>query len=165
MITISEATIKDIKVIREIAFKTWPVTYGEILSRAQIDYMLDLFYSEETLTDKLVNIGHHFLLLKEDTDCLGYASYEHHYLNTNCTRLHKLYLFQDAQARGLGKLVLEKIIALAKDNKSDKISLNVNRFNKAFVFYQKMGFEIIAEEDIPIGQGCLMEDYIMEKQL
>ena len=165
MITISEATIKDIKVIREIAFKTWPVTYGEILSRAQIDYMLDLFYSEETLTDKLVNIGHCFLLLKEHADYLGYASYEHHYLNTNCTRLHKLYLLQDAQARGLGKLVLEKIIALAKDNKSDKISLNVNRFNKAYVFYQKMGFEIIAEEDIPIGQGYLMEDYIMEKQL
>lgn len=165
MITISEATIKDIKVIREIAFKTWPVTYGEILSKAQIDYMLDLFYSEETLTDKLVNIEHHFLLLKEDTESLGYASYEHHYLNTNCTRLHKLYLLQDAQARGLGKLVLEKIIALAKDIKSDKISLNVNRFNKAYVFYRKMGFEIIAEEDIPIGQGYLMEDYIMEKQL
>ena len=139
MITISEATIKDIKVIREIAFKTWPVTYGEILSRAQIDYMLDLFYSEET--------------------------YEHHYLNSNSTRLHKFYLLTEHQGKGMGKLMLDKIVALAKENRSDKLSLNVNRFNKAFVFYQKMGFEIIAEEDIPIGQGYLMEDYIMEKQL
>ena len=165
MITISEATIKDIKVIREIAFKTWPVTYGEILSKAQIDYMLDLFYSEETLTDKLPNIGHDFLVLKENEICLGFASYEHHYLNSNCTRLHKLYFLPEHQGKGMGKLMLDKIVALAKDNKTDKISLNVNRFNKAFVFYQKMGFEIIAEEDISIGQGCLMEDYIMEKQL
>lgn len=165
MITISEATIKDIKVIREIAFKTWPVTYGEILSRAQIDYMLDLFYSEETLTDKLVNIGHDFLVLKENEIYLGFASYEHHYLNSNCTRLHKLYFLPEYQGKGMGKLMLDKIVALAKENRSDKLSLNVNRFNKAYVFYQKMGFEIVAEEDISIGQGYLMEDYIMEKQL
>ena len=165
MITISKATIKDIKVIREIAFKTWPVTYGEILSKAQIDYMLDLFYSEETLTDKLVNIGHDFLVLKENEICLGFASYEHHYLNSNCTRLHKLYFLPEYQGKGMGKLMLDKIVALAKENRSDKLSLNVNRFNKAYVFYQKMGFEIIAEEDISIGQGYLMEDYIMEKQL
>ncbi len=165
MITISEATIKDFKTIRKIAFATWPVVYAEILSKAQINFMLDSFYSEETLTDKLVNIGHHFLLLKEDTDCLGYTSYEHHYLNTNCTRLHKLYLLPDAHGRGLGKLMLDKIVALAKENRSDTLSLNVNRFNKAFIFYQKMGFEIVAEEDIAIGQGYFMEDYKMELNL
>ena len=165
MITISEATTKDIKVIREIAYATWPVTYGEILSKAQIDYMLGILYSEENLIDNLINKGHHFLLLKEGMNCLGFASYEHHYLNTNITRLHKFYLLTEHQGKGMGKLMLDKIVALAKENRSDKLSLNVNRFNKAFVFYQKMGFEIIADEDIPIGQGYLMEDYKMEKQL
>jgi GNAT superfamily N-acetyltransferase len=165
MITISEATIKDIKVIREIAFKTWPVTYGEILSKAQIDYMLDLFYSEETLTDKLANIGHDFLVLKENEICLGFASYEHHYLNSNCTRLHKLYFLPEHQGKGMGKLMLDRILTIAKENRSDTLSLNVNRFNKAFAFYQNLDFQIVAEEDISIGQGYLMEDYIMEKQL
>ena len=162
MITISEATIKDIKVIREIAFKTWPVTYGEILSKAQMDYMLDLFYSEETLTDKLVNKRHHFLVLKENEICLGFASYEHHYLNSNFTRLHKFYLLTEHQGKGMGKLMLDKIVALAKENRSDTLSLNVNRFNKAFAFYQNLGFQIVAEEDISIGHGYLMEDYKME---
>jgi GNAT superfamily N-acetyltransferase len=165
MITISEATTKDFKVIREIAYATWPVTYGAILSKAQIDYMLGILYSEETLTDNLINKGHHFLLLKEKNNCLGYASYEHHYLNTNITRLHKLYFLPETQGKGMGKLMLERIFALAKENKSDKISLNVNRFNKAFVFYQKMGFEIVAEEDLEIGNGYLMEDYKMELKL
>jgi hypothetical protein len=36
MITISEATSKDFKTIREIAYKTWPDVYGEILSAAQL---------------------------------------------------------------------------------------------------------------------------------
>ena len=165
MILITEATVQDFKVIREIAGRTWPVTYGEILSKAQVEYMLDALYSEKTLNDNLTNKGHHFLLLKEENNSLGFASYEHHYLNTNCTRLHKLYLLPEAQGRGLGKLVLDRIVALAKENKSDKISLNVNRFNKAYVFYQKMGFEIVAEEDLAIGHGYLMEDYKMEMQL
>ena len=165
MITINKATTKDIQVIRDIAYITWPVTYGEILSSTQIDYMLDAFYSEETLTDNLTNKGHRFLLLKEGAYCLGFASYEHHYLNTNCTRLHKLYLLPDTQGKGLGKLMLDRILVIAKENQSDKISLNVNRFNKAFIFYQKMGFEIVAEEDLAIGQGYLMEDYKMEIRL
>jgi len=165
MITISEATTKDFKTIREIAFATWPVVYGEILSKAQINFMLDSFYSEETLIANLTQKEHHFLVIKENEIPLGFASYEHHYLNSNSTRLHKFYLLTEHQGKGMGKLMLDKIVALAKENRSDKLSLNVNRFNKAYVFYQKMGFEIIAEEDISIGQGYLMEDYIMEKQL
>ena len=84
-------------------------------------------------------------MLKKNEICLGFASYEHHYLNSNSTRLHKFYLLTEHQGKGMGKLMLDKIVALAKENRSDNLSLNVNRFNKAFVFYQKMGFEIIAE--------------------
>ena len=50
MITISEATISDIKQIQNIVHITWPITYGEILFNEQLDYMLNLFYSDEALT-------------------------------------------------------------------------------------------------------------------
>ena len=165
MITISEATTKDFELIREIADKAWPVTYGKILSKSQIDYMLDAFYSEEVLNDNITNRGHHFLLLKEDTFYCGFASYEHHYLNTNGTRLHKLYFLPETQGKGFGKLLLDRVVTLSKENYSVLLSLNVNRFNPAFTFYQKMGFEIVAEEDLEIGQGYLMEDYKMEMPL
>jgi ribosomal protein S18 acetylase RimI-like enzyme len=39
--------------------------------------------------------------------------------------------------------------------------LNVNRNNKALGFYQKFGFVILREEDIDIGNGYFMNDYIM----
>lgn len=165
MITISEATVLDIGIIQTIAHQTWPVTYGEILSKEQIVYMLDKMYSDSVLKENMTHLEHHFLLLVEDEVCQGFASYEHHYLNRNYTRLHKLYLLPATQGKGLGKLLLEKIIDLAKENKSEGISLNVNRFNKAYTFYQKMGFEIMEEEDLAIGDGYLMEDYKMEKKL
>jgi ribosomal protein S18 acetylase RimI-like enzyme len=38
----------------------------------------------------------------------------------------------------------------------------VNRDNPAIQFYQKFGFEIIDKEDIDIGNGFLMEDYVMK---
>lgn len=165
MLMISEATTKDLILIREIACGSWPDTYGAILSKEQIDYMLNLFYSDETLNDNLTKKGHHFILVREDGDCIGFASYEHNYLNENVTRLHKIYLLPKAQGRGAGKLLLDTVERLAMENHSVAISLNVNKFNKALSFYQKIGFEIISEEDIELDFGYLMEDYKMEKQL
>ena len=165
MIIISEATVDDFEIIRTIAYKTWPVTYREILSKAQLDYMLEKFYSDATLLNDLTSKGHRFILLNENDVCLGFASYEHQYLGKNITRLHKIYLLPETQGRGMGKLVLDTIMALAKENQSEAISLNVNRFNKAYTFYLKMGFEVVAEENLEIGNGYLMEDYKMEKKV
>lgn len=166
MLSLSEATFTDFKTIQDIATKTWPVTYGSILSKEQIHYMLDLFYSEKTLLENLNQKGHHFLLVKEAGICLGFASYEHRYLNQEVTRLHKIYLLPEAQGKGAGKFLLNATENLARQNHSVAISLNVNKFNTALSFYKKMGFKIVGEEDIELGYGGYkMEDYKMEKAL
>jgi ribosomal protein S18 acetylase RimI-like enzyme len=165
MLLLAEAAIEDFKTIREIAYKSWPSTYGSILSKEQIDYMLDLFYSEETLLENLNQKGHRFLLVNEGEVCLGFASYEHNYLNQNCTRLHKIYLLPEAQGKGAGKLLIDAVENLAKENQSTTISLNVNKFNKAISFYKKTGFEVLSEEEILLEHGYKMEDYKMEKKL
>lgn len=165
MITIVEATTADFPVIRQIAYDTWPNTYGTILSEAQLIFMLDAFYSEETLLQNKEEKGHHFLLVKEDEATLGFASYEHQYLGNNVTRLHKLYLLPVSQGKGAGKLLIDAVEAKARENRSEAVSLNVNRFNKAKDFYLNRGYAIVGEEDIEIGHGYLMEDYKMAKKL
>ncbi len=165
MVFISNATERDFATIRDIAYQTWPVVYGEILSAEQLEYMLDKFYSEVALRDNMVHKNHHFLLAQEEEQCIGFASYQNDYLRHRTTHLHKIYVLPQAQGKGAGKLLLNKVIALAKENLSGVVSLNVNRFNKAFSFYEKMGFEIIAETDIELEHGYLMEDYIMEKKI
>ncbi len=164
MITISEATSKDIPLIQDIAHKTWPDTYGSILSKAQLDYMLNLMYSDESLL-KQISGNAHFFLAYDGEICLGFTSCENNYQNKKGTRLHKLYLLPESQGKGVGKLLLEKVIAFAKKNQSEAISLNVNKFNTAFTFYKKMGFEVVAEEVLEIGNGYVMDDYKMEKRL
>ncbi len=165
MISIISATSNDYQTIQNIAHQTWPIAYGEILSKAQLDYMLDAFYNEEALKDSVANKGHHFILAKEGEETLGFASYEHHYNQKQQTKIHKIYILPKTQGKGIGKKLVDFVEKVAKENDSDALSLNVNRFNKALNFYQKIGFEIVDEVNIELEHGYLMEDYVMEKPI
>ncbi|WP_316634483.1 GNAT family N-acetyltransferase [uncultured Flavobacterium sp.] len=165
MITISEATITDIKQIQNIVNITWPITYGEILSKEQLDYMLGLFYSDEALTEQYDKKVQLFYMIYEEENNIGFIGIEHNYKGEALTKIHKIYLFPETQGKGIGKKVMDEIGDLALENNSTALSLNVNRFNSALGFYKKIGFEIKEEVDIEIGNGYLMEDYVMEKKL
>ena len=164
MIRISKATVADFDIIIEIAHKTWPLTYAEILSQAQLNYMLEAFYSDTALRANIEN-GHQFILAKEEGICFGFASFESYYQNEKATKIHKIYILPEAQGKGIGKLLMDSIAVFAKENQSTSLLLNVNRFNKALTFYQKLGFEIFEEINIELEYGYLMEDYIMKKKI
>lgn len=165
MIEIRPISKKDFKTIQEIASKSWETTYRELLSEEQYDYMLDKMYSLDALLIQTDIQNHEFILALEDKKALGFASYEINYDNKRKTKIHKLYILPDQQKKGVGKLLIDEVTDIAKSHKESIITLNVNRFNKALNFYNRIGFEIIGEEDINIGNGYLMEDYILEKKL
>jgi ribosomal protein S18 acetylase RimI-like enzyme len=71
----------------------------------------------------------------------------------------------DAQGKGLGKILIEETESQAIKRRNSKLSLNVNRQNKARFFYEKLGFKIAYTEDIDIGNGYLMKDYVMVKEI
>ena len=164
MITIKESLPNEFNVIRDIAYKTWPSTYGHILSNVQLEYMLDNFYSLEGLNENIKN-GHHFLIAKENDTPLGFASYVHHYGEKGKTKIPKIYMLPESQGKGIGKMLVAEIERIARKAGAAKLTLNVNRFNKALSFYQHLGFEIVAEEVIPLENGFVMDDFVMEKAL
>jgi len=161
---IVKASIKDYDLIYSIAVPAWENTYKNILSAEQSAYMLDMMYSNASITEQILIKGHHFLLALDGGEYLGFASYE---LNNTyeTTKLHKIYILPQAQGKGVGKALITAIENSAKANGNDKLSLNVNRYNEAVNFYLKAGFVKAGEEDINIGNGYLMEDFIMVKQL
>jgi len=165
MIQITTATHQDYSLIQQIAHQTWPHTFGTILSPEQIAYMLEMMYSIPALTEQIEEKGYTFLLAKEEDIYLGFAAYELNYQGLPKTKLHKIYILPEAQGKGLGKLLINTVADIAKQNQNEVLSLNVNRNNPAIYFYEKLGFTKVAEEDIPIGQGYLMEDFVMEKDL
>lgn len=153
-----------LSIIRDLAYKIWPDAYGEILSEAQLDYMLENFYAIPSLDEQMKN-QHVFLLAEENGVYYGFASYEINCKKTGKTKLHKIYVLSNTQGKGIGKLLLAEVEKAAKASGNDCLFLNVNRYNIAQEFYKRLGFEIVHEEDIDIGNGYLMEDYVMEKKI
>ena len=149
--------------IQQIARTVWPIAYRDILSPAQLRYMLDAFYSEQALLAQMHEKGHRFFLAKDSNGTpLGFASYS---ANDGLAHLHKLYVLPSTQVTGCGAAILRHCENEAKNIGASSMQLNVNRHNRATSFYEHHGYQVIFEEDIPIGRGYYMNDYRMEKQL
>ncbi|HEY6975971.1 MAG TPA: GNAT family N-acetyltransferase [Chitinophagaceae bacterium] len=162
-ITIVKAAEKDIPSIQHIAYTTWPLVYGPIVGETQLAYMLILIYSTSSLKRQMQN-GSTFLLAKEKKESIAFAAY---FLKSgNVYKLDKLYTLPNQQGKGLGKMLINYIIEQIKTLSATALHLNVNRYNtNAQSFYKHLNFRIIKEEDIPIGEGYYMNDYVMELKL
>lgn len=153
--------IEQLPIVIDLTKKIWPVAYGEILSKAQLDYMIDKFYNETALRE-LIQKGHVFYLAQDDNGKdVGFVSYE---INSepNKTKIHKIYVLPETQGTGLGRQFFELVKEKAIENNQNAIFLNVNKYNKAIHFYTKLGFTKVKDEVIDIGNGYVMDDYVME---
>ena len=152
---------EQLPIVIDLTKKIWPVAYGEILSKAQLDYMIDKFYNETALRE-LIQKGHVFYLAQDDNDnYVGFVSYE---INSepNKTKIHKIYVLPETQGTGLGRQFFELVKEKAIENNQKAIFLNVNKYNNAIHFYTKLGFTKVKDEVIDIGEGYVMDDYVME---
>lgn len=162
---IRTAVVADFPDIQRIAQATWPVTFADILSPRQIDYMLEWMYSLPSLREQVSVRGHVFLLADLAGEPVGYLSYETDYQGTAATKIHKIYILPTAQGHGIGRQLIEACAERARSAGNKALLLNVNRNNRAVQFYEYLGFAVIGREDIDIGEGFLMEDFVMEKQV
>lgn len=162
MLSIKEITSSEISLIKKLTNNIWPQTYASILPQEQIEYMMEMMYSEESLKAQFGE-GCRYIVIYNDEDPIGYASFRK--ANSTTYKLDKIYIFLDQQGKGIGRFVMSYIIEEIKNDGAGYLQLQVNRNNvKAKSFYEKMGFEVIHEDDFDIGNGYFMNDYIMEKK-
>jgi N-acetylglutamate synthase-like GNAT family acetyltransferase len=164
MYTIREATIHDVTTIRQLAEQTWWPTYSPILEKEQIEFMLGEIYSHQKLTTQIEQGIQTFLLLSAGETPVAFAAYSPREEDPEIYKLHKIYCLPSTQGKGYGKILLNEVIGKVKEAGKNVLELNVNRYNNAKSFYEKMGFSIVYEEDIAIGPYW-MNDYVMRKEL
>ncbi len=145
-IKITLAGLSDRALIRSISERTWPSTYGHIISQEQIDFMLDWMYSDDSLATQM-NTGCKFYIaaIKDSKD----------------SNVNNFNILPAAQGTGAGKALLHQAIEVAKAAGSSSIFLQVNKHNNAYSFYLKQGFIKEAEFKFDIGNGFYMDDYVM----
>ncbi len=162
---IREAGADDIPLIRNLAEVIWPEAYGDILSEEQLHYMLDLIYSEAALEKQMIN-GHKFIFVLKDDIEIGFASFSRKSEDEpTIFRLHKIYVLPRQHAQGAGSFMLNYIYEESIRDGAKQLELNVNKYNIAKQFYEKKGFTVLKEEVIDIGNGYVMDDFVMVKDL
>ena len=160
MIRLEKINKNQLPIVKDLAYAIWPFAYREILSAEQLNYMLDNFYSIENLENQM-DKGQVFELLFEDSNVVGFVAYELNCNETGLLKIHKIYLLPETQGKGFGKFMIDEVIKIAKSNQQKGVFLNVNKYNNAQFFYEKLGFTITKDEVIDIGNDYVMDDYVM----
>ena len=156
---VKKADVEDIPLIRELTFAIWPQTYSSLISKEQVDYMLQMMYSPASLQQQMKD-GSTFIIVYEDTLPVGFAAYKP--IDPLTWKLDKIYILSSQQGKGTGKFIINFIVDEIKLQNAKALQLQVNRENKAKDFYEKLGFKIIQTANFDIGNGYFMNDYVME---
>lgn len=78
------------------------------------------------------------------------------------TKLHRIYLIPESKGKGFGKGALQFLNERVFESGNNRIILNVNKYNAARNFYESQGYRVYDEGVFDIGNGFVMDDYLME---
>jgi ribosomal protein S18 acetylase RimI-like enzyme len=165
MIRIRIASRQDISLIHRLAKEVFFPTYEPLQPKEKVAYLFSIMYSEAALTEQMEMKKHTFLLTEDASGYLGYASYELNYKGSGKAKVHKIYVMPNAQGKGVGREMINWIATIAKQNKVRILLLDVFRHNPAIQFYEKLGFKKAGEQVTDVGNGFVMDDFVMEMNL
>ena len=164
-IEIRQADIRDIPAIQKLAHDIWHKCYPGIITVGQIRYMLKQGYELETLKSEITEGKIRFEQILVEGKTIGFASHG----PTDRPReikIHKLYVHPHHQRQGHGGCLIDHIAKKCGGEGTETLVLAVNKRNKpAINSYIKNGFHQREAVIVDIGDGYVMDDYIMEKSL
>jgi ribosomal protein S18 acetylase RimI-like enzyme len=167
-------TAADFETLARLAETIWRAHYTGIIGSAQVDYMLDGRYTPEKLRLYLGADDRWLMLLRIDSSTrsrtVGYCSYalmdDHGEMKPGGMKLEQLYLLPGYYGQGLGRLMMRHVEQQARARGCGTLMLQTNKRNEiAIAFYRKSGFTVREEAVFDIGNGFVMDDYVMEKTL
>ena len=160
MLTLEPVKESDIPDLASLASKIWHEYFPIILSNEQIDYMVDKFQSVHAMKDQISH-GYHYYFINLDGKRIGYTGLEP---EGDALFISKVYLMKDYRGRGLGSETIKNIFIMCETEGFRSAYLTVNKNNKkAISAYQRNGFVTVRSQVTDIGNGFVMDDYVMEK--
>jgi diamine N-acetyltransferase len=156
---LEKADTSNVPLIAKLAHTIWHQHYPSIISLEQISYMLDRMYNDESLKEQMTVKGNDFYLIKQDGAAIGFISVSKIKEGSQGIFIHKFYLDQTLAGKGAGTMAHNELVKLLKPS---LMRLTVNRQNyKSINFYFKNGFRIESVADFDIGNGYVMNDFVM----
>ena len=153
----------DVDAVSALARIVWQATYPPLISQAQIDAMLADRYAPDCIRAQLNDPKQAWWVARHQKAVIGFA---HAMLENASCKLDKLYVHPDKQHQGIGAALVDMVRQWGLQHQTNRLWLQVNRGNaQAIAAYRKYGFRIIESRVFDIGNGFVMDDYVMEQSL
>jgi GNAT superfamily N-acetyltransferase len=163
---VDPAVDADLESVSQLAHDIWRRHYPGIISREQIEYMLESRYAPARLRAESAKSGRGYLIARLGGVPLGFAALAAADDAPGEVVLRAFYLDPAHHGQGLGRRFMDQLTERARSGGFQHISLTVNRRNiKAINFYFKAGYLIRSAVDISIGRGFSLNDFIMARRL
>lgn len=154
-------TDEQLRQLSNLANEIWHEYFPCLLTDGQINYMVEKFQSYEAMHKQMANGYQYFLIMEEEM--IGYTGIR---MDGKRLFLSKLYLKKEFRGKGYASQVFDFLEEYALLHKLNAIYLTVNKYNNhTIAVYQHKGFVTIDAVVSDIGNGYVMDDYIMEKKL
>lgn len=149
----------EISMLAALAREIWNQHFVPIIGQSQVDYMLKKYQSEQAIT-KQISEGMQYCLVKDGSENVAYCGFKK---DGERLFLSKLYVRHDYRRKGLSKIMLKAAEDYAAENRLRAVYLTVNKHNDdTIAIYKHLGFETIDSVVTDIGNGFVMDDYIMQ---
>ena len=153
-----------IEVVAGLAGEIWREHFVPIVGQGQVDYMLEKFQSAAAIAEQ-IGQGYEYYVAVEEGKGVGYFAIAPG-PEEGKGQLSKVYVRRERRGSGLGKRMLEFVEERCVEMGIDELWLTVNRNNAGpITFYERLGFEKVADLVMDIGGGFVMDDYKMFKRL
>lgn len=141
------------------AEEIWAEYYTPLLGAAQVSYMVENFQSEKAIKEQIEE-GYTYFLLEAEGKIIGYVGVQP---RKDHLFLSKLYIKKESRGRGFASKALALVKDTAQENGLSRIRLTVNKGNaNSIAVYENWGFETVDSVVTDIGDGFVMDDYVMD---
>jgi len=156
-------TTNDILEVELMAKEIWNQHYVTIIGKEQVDYMIKFFQNKETIEKQIFKENYLYYIIQDENQNAGYFAIVPNNEKKEMF-LSKIYIYLNFRGKGLSKEVINYIESVCKRDLLKRIYLTVNKYNlNTIEVYKKLGFRIIDSAVFDIGNGFVMDDYVMEK--
>lgn len=143
---VRSAAATDIPAVRALLEETWHVTYDALLGRDKVTDISRRWHAEEVLAAEIGRAAQVFLVAEVDGQIAGTASAK--LSGGSHLDLNRMYILPHFQGRGLGKSLLDAVIAAFPAAQAIHLEVEPNNA-PAIGFYQRAGFSEVAR-----GNAC-----------
>ena len=165
-ITISLVEESDLKELIRIGRQTFVEAFGEANTSEDMDRYLKERFSADQLLHELNHPESLFYFASIDQEIVGYLKVNTGEAQTEplwqeALEIERIYVIQEYLGKGVGKVLFDKAIQIAKNKKIDQVWLGVWDQNpRAIRFYEKNGFKVVDKHSFKLGSD-VQTDIIM----